>query len=88
MLVPPDTLRMMGLLPTGSMAARKTPLVQKSASQYSIIGLMVSPGFSSLLVGPRKYPWSIGINMHLPSDPISDDNRFFIPQSISYTSSA
>ncbi|MCP4985150.1 MAG: DUF1326 domain-containing protein [Colwellia sp.] len=55
-LVPPDTRRIMGLLSSGFMAERNTPLVTKSASLYSIIGLIVSPGFSRLFVGPRKYP--------------------------------
>src|SRR3989339_514133 len=42
---------------------------------------MVSPGFSSFDVGPRKYPWSIGINRHFPFFIICD-KRFFIPQSM------
>lgn len=54
MLVPPETLRMMGVSTSGSMEDRRIPLVSMSASVYGISGFTVLHGFSSLLVGPRK----------------------------------
>ncbi len=54
MLVQPETRRIIGLLPTGSMAERNTPRVQKTASTYDKSGLIVSPGLSRPRVGPRK----------------------------------
>ncbi|OPY07578.1 MAG: hypothetical protein A4E67_01199 [Syntrophaceae bacterium PtaB.Bin038] len=53
-LVPPDTRRMMGLAPAGSMQFLNTPLVTKSASHQGSSGATVSPGFSRHDVGPWK----------------------------------
>src|SRR3990172_5850307 len=81
MLVPPDTLRIIGTALSGGTHERKTPLVTNKASLLGSKGLMVSPGFSNFDVGPRKYPWSMGINRHFPFLIICA-KRFFIPQSI------
>src|SRR3990172_4559544 len=81
-LVPPDNLSIIGMLLSGGTHDRSTPRVTNSASLYGRSGFIVSPGFSNFDVGPRKYPWSIGINRHFPSGLIICDKRFFIPQSI------
>jgi hypothetical protein len=67
MLVPPDTRKMIGFVFVGSMQARKTPRVTNTASAYGSSGFTVSPGFSRRLVGPWKYPWSMGMKKQWPS---------------------
>jgi hypothetical protein len=61
---------------------RRIPLVSMRASEYGSRGSTVLHGSSSLRVGPRKYPWSMG---RISERPVLGlrirDNRFFIPQS-------
>ncbi len=59
MLDPPDTRSTTGRFSFAETQFRNTPLVSISASAYESRGSMVSPGFSSLLMGPKKYPWSM-----------------------------
>ena len=55
-VVAPETRKITGLGIAGSIQLRKTPRVIISASAYFHNGLIVSPGFSSIRVGPWKYP--------------------------------
>ena len=81
-VVAPETRRIMGLGIAGSTQFLSTPRVSIIASAYCTSGLIVSPGFSSLCVGPWKYPWSMGRKSALPSAWIRRESLFFIPHSM------